>query len=1428
MQKHKTASRKLRQVLKKKIKATHCVLGLALAVGVGTVVHAVTLPAGNTQIGTIGSAPVVQTTNNSFNTMQPLFDALVGTQNPNFIVGDTHDGTGGKALGWNSSTSYAGTAISNANSQVNGSTGLSYDTIRYGLMVKDGFQAGDKFNYVSKKGQEFNIQNVGTAYNTKTGKNNPIGLEVKINDATYYDAIGTQTPRNVFNDHFRLLMAARNNGGTVTLGTMVSMDGIPNPGTGQGGEGGGSGTGSGTALGAASGIPESVRTTTTLYDMTTKQNLPANTLVAMKVSDIDAGQAAQLGQNSQLGYVVSKPTNLAIQNNVLTAKGTGTVVSDNGKLNANSYIALYKGASTFVNFVDTHGNMGQGNITLALFGNTGSTSPRQPLGYLQLDKTTQQYGKNLPNSCYNFTDLKFQVLDKNKKVVDTLTLNASGTSPKSKGVLAGEYTLHEVSDKWAATGQTQHADIKVTVKAGETTKVSAAQLTNQAVQGKLTIKKTGVESGTAMWNSHYTLAGNTFEVTAKSVGKVYTVTLDKNGQIVMEHLPLDTYRIKETKASDGFARTFEEKEVTLSYKDPHTEVVFGEVRGENQEVKGENTLSKSDKATDKNKHGQGDMSSAKYAYFYDDDATGSSPHKKGDPVKWTDTPHPKVLKGTKATEAVINGQKVNFGDQVVLDVDDTSLEAALGNLAIGKYMSKEIDAGEGYTVDPTEHHFEITKKDDQTVNIVTPQASSKEQLIQTKLRIRKEAESEDGSHHMGFNGVEFTATPIHGTQAQSVTVKTGIDPLTDDDGYATFTLPYGEWKIEESKGIPGYQKLKPLYVRMTHDVNTDLLTVEASNYEDYSTLLSTRTFRMTDDATGDNPQAEGLDIAANLDSGHFTASLSTIHAVNHERTIQTEAVDRADEDKVLGVGVAKIKDTVRLSRLQPSTDYQLIGEAVNAKDGQPLLDEKGQPVRTELTFTSDRKGSAIEDLETPEFSTVNLQGEKITMLETVKTLDGKEVLREANWKNNPGQTVVVAKVQGYTEVENEEKTALPELSIASKQEVRDTYHYEGLAPGQTYTVKVGEAAINHGKTTCPVKGQVTFTPEHSEGTVEMSLEVDTSDHAGEDLTFVNEKLYFGDEAKEEKLLFTRNDPQDKKETVHVRQPQPHKDVTDQPEKCLKDDRLRWNDAEIAGKTFKVVGDADKNQAVESDEVFNRIVQATEDDPYVDQKKNNAAYNLNTQEVKKGQKFYYVLTLDTLPYTVESLLTTLTLEDTLDGSNLEWDVSNIKVYDGAGQVMAKDDFKCQLKDKTLSVSMNRFKTLYVDSDGQQVDKDTPNAKAVKIIDTTRLPLGQQYKVVLPVTVKTDAKEGSDIINRAKEIVTTSSGKTLSLQTETRVNAIPTKNPLKKLIQKAKRLAHTGAALGQHQWCWFVGVCFLLGISVAFLQQRWKVLKESEEE
>ena len=937
---------------------------------------AATMPTGFDQVGSIGSAPVFETSGIQWTNIQAGVDALAKNSNAEYYVGSKSKDGKGQAVGWyDGQTKYNGTTLGSlATANPADLTLPNYNFIKTAIMSSaDGFTDSDNYNFVESAGEYVGVHNVGQAFDVKSGKYIPIGIKVKINDATYYDNNTTSTAKDVFGDGYKLMVTARNDGrGNITLGYVVVMTGVAATNNGGGGEGGGGGGGTGTtSSGCTTGIPESVNATISYVNEDTGDILPNNSLSVMKVADIDAGQASNLQQVGVLGYIISKPSNIELKNNVLTAKTNATVSQDSSSLDENSFISVQTQNSFSLKFTDTLGNQNQGSIIESLFGSQSVTAP-EPVGYLQLDKTTVQYGDNLPNNLYDFNDLKFQVIDKDGKVVQTLTLDKDGKSPKSKGLPAGDYTLHEVSDKWSNTGQTERPDVKVTIKSGETTTVSGDKLANTAVQGQISITKKGVESGDAMWNENYTLAGNEFKITSLTDGKTYTLTTDAKGKAQTGKIPLGKYKVEETKASNGFVNTFKPVEVELTYKDNKTEVVFGDAKGTNQEVKGQNKIGKEDAVTGKDEDGKGNMKTAKYSLHYNDVSTGSSAHKVGDPVNWKDIPNAKLLVGDKVTEATINGSVVKFGDNVVIDVDDENLEASVGNLAAGKYYWVEVDAGEGYTVDSVKHEFEIQKKDDKTSNIVTSDTASQEKLVNAKVVIRKQTENDGGSTNSGYNGVEFEAEPINGTKADAVKFTTGIDPVTGEDGYASALLAYGEWKISETKGIPGYDDIKPIYVRMTHDTKKDLLTVESSNYEDYHVLISTRTYNMSDDATGDNPNADGLIIAGNINSSNPTAPVSPMTYTD--------------------------KETPETSDEKPSIDIEKANGDKMPDAGNGNYSDKDNNVAND----HDTKDTALEvkpDKETPlSFKITNNGTENLTHIKfTDKTIQGKLDVKDIKW-----------------------------------------------------------------------------------------------------------------------------------------------------------------------------------------------------------------------------------------------------------------------------------------------------------------------------------------------------------------------------------------------------------------------------------------------
>lgn len=1023
------------------------------------VVHAASMPSDFTQVGSVGSSPLYKTSNTAWSNIQKGVDALTEGQTPDYYVGAVDSDGNGQKVGWyNGQTSYSGSTLGSLASADPADLSIpNYLFVKNAIMTSDGFTDSDNYNYVNGAGQYVGVHNVGQAFEVSSGQYVPIGIKVTINDATYYDSSGATTPRDVFGDGYKLMVTARNDGsGNITLGYVVVMTGVQAVDNGGGSEGGGSGGGSGATYGGCTlGIPASVSATVTYVNENTGQALPANSLSVVKVADIDAGQSADMGSNA-LGYFVSDPTNLVLKNNILTAGSDHTVNQDKSTLSPNSYVVVKPDNSFALNFTDTLGNNLQGSIIQSIFGTQGPTL--NPSGYIKLDKTTAQYGDNLPNSLYDFTDLKFQVIDKNGKVVDTLSLDTAGVSPKSKALPPGDYILHEISGNWSATGQTQRADVKVHVTGGKTTTISGSDLTNDAVQGQISIVKKGVESGTDLWNENYSLAGNQFKITSLTDGKTYTITTDGNGKAQTDKIPLGKYHVEEIKASDGFALTFKPVDVELTYKDQNTQLVFDEADGTNQEIKGQNTLEKSDNTTGTDQDGKAVLKTAKYAYFYNDVSTGSSPHNIGDPVKWTDKPNPKLLSGEKVTSAVIGGQTINYGDNVVIDVDDVNLTAALGNLAEGKYYSVEVDAGEGYVTDPTKHYFEITKKDDQTQNIVTPDTSSKEQVIKAKITLDKMVslpDNEGGTDSQGgsgYNGIEFTATPMEGTNADSVTFKTGVNPNTGDDGYASQELVYGDWKLEETKGVDGFQNVDPVYIHMTTDTAKDILTISASHNSDFSKPFSQRTFSLLDSSTSENPN--GGDTVGDVTPDVPTISLSTLHFNDNTPNTPNPSIDiEKANDAVPDAGQGNYTDQPNNAGVNDhdttETYYTVKGAAKTSIDFR--VTNNGTEALTNVKVSD----KTIEGSVNVSDITWTFKGQKLSI-----NKDGILTLSDGTLLTlQPKDTITATGTLGTLPVDEEhgDEAAVTAIGVTSKKTVGDNDKWYGKRPKPSIDIEKSNA-----------------------------------------------------------------------------------------------------------------------------------------------------------------------------------------------------------------------------------------------------------------------------------------------------------------------------------------------------------------------------------
>ena len=197
--------------------------------------------------------------------------------------------------------------------------------------------------------------------------------------------------------------------------------------------------------------------------------------------------------------------------------------------------------------------------------------------------------------------------------------------------------------------------------------------------------------------------------------------------------------------------------------------------------------------------------------------------------------------------------------------------------------------------------------------------------------------------------------------------------------------------------------------------------------------------------------------------------------------------------------------------------------------------------------------------------------------------------------------------------------------------------------------------------------------------------------------------------------------------------------------------------------FDITGD----KLVDDDKELADKVADTNKDPYADKDDNNEAQNINTKTLKKGDKVYYQVWLDTTKFTEAHNIQSVGVTDKYDSENLDVNVAEIKAYDSVTgeDVTAKFDIKVENGVITATSKTDLTKSL-------------GDAENTPVIDTAKLAFGRYYKFEIPATIKATAKDGVDIENTASQTVhqydpTKKSVEKPEKPTEKRVVNIPTK-------------------------------------------------------
>ena len=183
--------------------------------------------------------------------------------------------------------------------------------------------------------------------------------------------------------------------------------------------------------------------------------------------------------------------------------------------------------------------------------------------------------------------------------------------------------------------------------------------------------------------------------------------------------------------------------------------------------------------------------------------------------------------------------------------------------------------------------------------------------------------------------------------------------------------------------------------------------------------------------------------------------------------------------------------------------------------------------------------------------------------------------------------------------------------------------------------------------------------------------------------------------------------------------QPEKYVLNTAKYSITDNKLLDDDAELTDKYGE-----------------------TNTDPYVDGTANNEAENINTKTVKRGEKIYYQVWLDTTKFDAANKdnVQTVGITDDFDETKVDVDGSAIKAYDSVTGADVTDKFDIAVNNGVMTATLKAGFT-----------KSLGDAENTQIIDTTKFAFGRYYKFDIPATVKNDVPGGADIENTAAQVV-----------------------------------------------------------------------------
>lgn len=252
--------------------------------------------------------------------------------------------------------------------------------------------------------------------------------------------------------------------------------------------------------------------------------------------------------------------------------------------------------------------------------------------------------------------------------------------------------------------------------------------------------------------------------------------------------------------------------------------------------------------------------------------------------------------------------------------------------------------------------------------------------------------------------------------------------------------------------------------------------------------------------------------------------------------ISTTLTDTVDGDHdALAAEKIELVDVVAYENFIAGSEYTITGVLYDKETGEPALDDNGNEITAETTFTAQEENGTVEV--TFAFSGVSLAGHSLVAFETL-IYQETELITHADI-DDESQTVYIP--DGGTVLVNSQ-TGTKDVYISEEITLTDTVYYENLIVGKTYTVsgllvdkETGEALLDDDGN--EITSEVTFTTEAESGTVEAEFTFPGTTLEGK--TAVAFETVYNENGK---TVFAHTDTEDEDQSVTIEAPEEAENV----------------------------------------------------------------------------------------------------------------------------------------------------------------------------------------------------------------------------------------------------------------------------------------------